>query len=1207
MRIFLLLLISVTTCLAEDASWSWNQWRISGGAGLRLASGAATVCELGFNGLTVTKSEAIPGGIRTQGTLGDQALVGEITFAEGRVRCVWRVTRDGKPGRSEALISFAGGDLAGTTVLMDGEAVAIPRQFVAHEFRHASDLRFCEEVPGKRLRILMERCEFANLRDFRNAPGRGDLQIFAISDKNGELALSFDLTRSADESRSERFPGDRYAWLDDLHLQPPTGVNPVTNPSFEGGLDQWTWGVTEWRDPPGDPVWAVDGTTARTGTRSARYTVHAGWKPRMLCTSPLILRAGATYTVSFWAMTDKPGAAIDVLSHFSEWGKFPLIHRQALSGEWTRYTLPCVAVTPFAQFCFGDVWWREKEAQIDGARIWLDDIQIEEGSTATALAMPSVHCASSTGTREQVVFRDELKATPLQITLTNTTDRPATVAADVRIQDLERTTLVSAKFSAELPPWGAMTKPMDLGGLDRRGLLRVVMEISANGGPALTFYGRVALVERIDDAGRVRYAQHIDQPTVDEARWLQALGTSGSLGFPLPEDPAAMTALAARDWLHITSPNGAKNCPIDIFHKVPDEAGWTAYDAWIAKNVQGHPGTTWWKTFNEPNCGGYTWMPADYVRGVEIMRRHLKAQDPRAMVLTPDCYNASRNGQAWLDEFLTAGGSKLVDAVAIHSYRARPEDPDLDHDIQSLVKLKARHGLEQAPILFTEGEGQPPHTLPEIGMTPFGFYEWRLGLMGRDIGRSEITAAALMQRTWLACLKNADHVRFYLSWMPDSVSEQPRATLAAMNFALGRLRHARFAQELVLGDDTRCYVFEGPDRVQTAVVWSYNLAIDRGEKPPVEMVIPLQNGGWTVTDLMGNRIVPTTDAGGTRLAISGRPVFIGGAPGSSAALIAACEQATIGGAGLNAVTFSSRLAPGGTLALTATNRLAKPVTGELSATGGGTARTTTVTIAAKGSATIELPRPKADAGRIMETALSAAFAHGGAGPLQRAENLRWLQIHRLADAVTVDGDAAEWSGIAPLILGKDALMAWGVADTWKGESDLAARVRFAWRSDGLYGCIEVADDVDVNAQPMMDAWRQDSLQLYLDLNADGRDRPGLGYGSDDESIAIATSGGEAQLWRDYTPEWQIAFVKSGRITDGAVAIRRAAGVTTYEFRLPPAQVFPLKLEAGTTCGLGLLINDDDGAGMRRHALTLTPAGSEPHGRPELWPAAILVE
>lgn len=66
-------------------------------------------------------------------------------------------------------------------------------------------------------------------------------------------------------------------------------------------------------------------------------------------------------------------------------------------------------------------------------------------------------------------------------------------------------------------------------------------------------------------------------------------------------------------------------------------------------------------------------------------------------------------------------------------------------------------------------------------------------------------------------------------------------------------------------------------------------------------------------------------------------------------------------------------------------------------------------------------------------------------------------------------------------------------------------------------------------------------------------------------------------------------------------------MTTYEFRRPPAQVFPLKLEASTTCGLGLLINDDDGAGMRRHALTLTPAGSEPHGRPELWPTTILAE
>lgn len=1200
MRIVVFLLLC--TCVsAEDTVWTWRQWRITAHGGLSLSSGASAVCSLGVNDFQVQSQHAIPDGVRFLGSVGGQTVEHDVTCVAGRIRSVWRVQRDGKPGRSEAMLTFAGGDLAGGMVTMDDEAVAIPKQFVAHEFRHATSYRFFEDQPGKRLGVAFERLQFSNLRDFRQVPGRTDFQLFSITDSQGELALTIDLTRSADESRIERFDGERYAWLDDLHLPAPTGANLVPNPSFEGGLDQWTWGVTDWRDPPGEPVWSVDDSTAHTGRRSVRYTVHAGWRPRMLCTSPLVVQANAVHTVSFWARSDRPDAGLDVFAHFSEWGKFPLIQRERIGTVWTRHALQVTAATPFVQLCFGDLWWTAKESQVDGAHIWIDDIQVEAGATATPLAMSAVHCASSTGTRDQVLFRDELPSRPLQVTLTNASTAAATVTVEVQIQGLDRQPLLTRRLTDDLPAWGAATQAIDLSTLTARGLLRVVMTVGTS-----TFHGRIAVVERIVDAGRVRYAQRIDQPTPVEARWLQALGMGGSLSFELPDRRDDTMALAAMDWLHVTSPNGAKDCPIDVFHKVPDEAGWSAYEAWIARNVREHPGSTWWKTFNEPNCGGYTWTPADYVRGVEIMRRHLKAQDPAAMLLTPDCYNASRNGQAWLEEFLAAGGAKLVDAVAIHTYRARPEDPDLDHDIQALVQLKARHGLAAAPILFTEGEGHPPHTLSEIGMTPFGFYEWRLGLLGRDLGRSEITAAALMQRTWLACLKNADQVKLYLSWMPDAVQDQPRATLAAMNFVLGRLRHAVFKQELVIGDDTRCYVFEGPDGSPTAVLWSYSLAIDRGEKPAVEAVVPPFAAAWSVVDLMGNPVAPAVDDAGLHLRVSGWPLFIGGKPGETAALIAACEKTVIGGVGINVVAFSSRLAPG-SLAVTASNRLARAVTGTFTVSGEGAQAGGAVQIAAKGAVVQTLPLPAVRAGRIMESAVVESFTLPGANPVRRSEAIRWFAIPRLAGVVAVDGDAAEWAAIAPISLVKEALMTWGDATVWKGLADLSARVRFGWRADGLYGCVEVTDDVNVNTSPIGSAWRQDGLQLYIDLHADGRDRPGIGYGADDQSITIAACGGQDQLWRDYTPEWQIAFVKAGRIANGAVAIRRSGQVTTYEFRLPPDQVFPLKLQAGTTLGLALLINDDDGAGMRRQALTLTPTGTEPHGRPELWPAAILVE
>ena len=128
-----------------------------------------------------------------------------------------------------------------------------------------------------------------------------------------------------------------------------------------------------------------------------------------------------------------------------------------------------------------------------------------------------------------------------------------------------------------------------------------------------------------------------------------------------------------------------------------------------------------------------------------------------------------------------------------------------------------------------------------------------------------------------------------------------------------------------------------------------------------------------------------------------------------------------------------------------------------------------------------------------------------------------------------------------------------------------------------------------------------------DLRADGHDRPGLGYDSNDETIWCAKIDGKDVLYRDYTPEWQVSFVKGGVIADAKVAITRKDGVTVYEIRLPPNEAAPLAMKPGTSFGCGLIVNDADVAGTRKQALTNTRPGTEPHGHPELWPLAVLTD
>ena len=65
-------------------------------------------------------------------------------------------------------------------------------------------------------------------------------------------------------------------------------------------------------------------------------------------------------------------------------------------------------------------------------------------------------------------------------------------------------------------------------------------------------------------------------------------------------------------------------------------------------------------------------------------------------------------------------------------------------------------------------------------------------------------------------------------------------------------------------------------------------------------------------------------------------------------------------------------------------------------------------------------------------------------------------------------------------------------------------------------------------------------------------------------------------------------------------------MTFYEIALPIRELNPIQqLKAGTIFGFTPLVNDDDGD-YRKSGLKLYERGDEPMGRPNLYPAVILV-
>jgi hypothetical protein len=837
---------------------------------------------------TVTKTEPLPDGVRLTGFMqaDSGSLTMTITTSGGKVH-VHAQAAHAKTSYIYRCI-FAAGDLAQTDVGMDARTIHISATRKQVEYPHARHFLFFAAQPVKTLGIDIATCDFADMNNSR-ADDDGSFHLMLHPDAAGTLDFTIDLTKSTYVTPREAYAGARLINTDDLHLPDLTlSRNLVQNPGFEGGFSLWGDGYVGGTLPPA-PIstpcvgWALDMAVAHSGTQSARYTIARGDHPATLCTYPLAVHPGSAYTVSFYARTDTPGTEMALFAQSVVWGQFPFDgdRRFPLTRDWQRFVATFTAPNAFLRLCFGDrKWGQNTEGEFAGAHIWLDDVQCEEGATATAFTQKSVFCSVTTGSPNECIPLDEPHPA-LQVSLTNTSDQPARCAATVSVENLARTPLLTQRIAARLAPWQSTVRTISLQPVPARGILRVVMAASA-GAYRETFYGRFTRYARIPDAGKLRYGVHLEPADVRDFDFLQSYGVSGALSFELPSDPSIITAAKARNLLFVTDPTALPDCPVHIFTEAMTEAKWRTYDAWLGSKITpSYRDQLYWKTLNEPNCGGYVWTPADNVRAISLMRKYIKALNPKALILSPDPWDDNHDGRSWLEQFFRAGGNKLVDVVAIHNYSGGPESPDLDHNIQSLIALKAKYGLAHAPIMFTEGEGVPIYTLPEIGMSPFdGFWEWRLNLLGLDVGRSELAGAAEITRILLACLKNDDQVKFYLNWRNDFDQQQPYASLGAVNFLLATLRHADFQREYQAGGQTKTYLFQTPTQQPVAVCWCYDLKIDRGDLPPMVAHMPAPGAGWRLLDIMGNPVTPSVTHGVWSFPVSGLPVYLLGPHGA---------------------------------------------------------------------------------------------------------------------------------------------------------------------------------------------------------------------------------------------------------------------------------------------------------------------------------------
>ncbi|HEX2951024.1 MAG TPA: sugar-binding protein [Armatimonadota bacterium] len=192
----------------------------------------------------------------------------------------------------------------------------------------------------------------------------------------------------------------------------------------------------------------------------------------------------------------------------------------------------------------------------------------------------------------------------------------------------------------------------------------------------------------------------------------------------------------------------------------------------------------------------------------------------------------------------------------------------------------------------------------------------------------------------------------------------------------------------------------------------------------------------------------------------------------------------------------------------------------------------------------------------------------------------------------------DWSQIAALDFSNDAPVTCAVGTQKSAPfspSDCSATVKTAYDDTGLYVQIRVRDNQHIQTQSPKLMWKEDSIQIGLDYDADREWRANdlaVGFNGHrifEYGVALGKQGPMVWRWIAYAPAVK-ANVAEPRVR---TQITREGDVTLYTICFPWATLgASAKPKSGSAIGLALLVNDIDQEATRsmpsmtRHGLQL---------------------
>ena len=544
------------------------------------------------------------------------------------------------------------------------------------------------------------------------------------------------------------------------------------------------------------------------------------------------------------------------------------------------------------------------------------------------------------------------------------------------------------------------------------------------------------------------------------------------------------------------------------------------------------------------------------------------------------------------------------DAFAIHTYRDRPENPDLDLDISRLRSFMKKYGYgNETALYFPEGGQYNLYYIPawklEIAMWNT-IHSWLYGAVSYEMGWTEKMVASLYARHYLTLLKYPNTSFGQIAAICGMVyaidlAMTPFATQKVINTMGQLLGDAVFVEDIRFAPTVRAFLFEDGQKRPVAAVWTHDPEIEKGKEDPLVARIPFPAGcDVEVFDLMeAPRKAVFDKSRALLLGVSSHVMFLRGKPGSTHAFAQALRKSSIIRGG-NIFPLQMKMLLSGSQAKFLVTNPAETVYKS-----GVSCNKQPLSVLAVG--------PRARAELNVRFGKKLAFDKIIKQPLTLQIG-KFTLDHTFSGVLCrqIKGNVPQWDKLPRIPLAK-------FSRTQK-DSDFSGYWQMAWNRENFFLRVFVKDDHFCHEEYAIPAKRydNDSLQIYFDTFCNARSKKTAGYDQDDYEYAFYPdkTGTKGRIFRVHQPEIQLTLGTAAPPSytfadDMKRSFVKVKGGYVYTVTFPAKYLLPIQLKEGTHFGFGLFVNDRDQGKKAEKYLTIATDGKGCYNRPKFYPVVIL--